>query len=178
MRKFRLNPRPYAMLRTSSLFLTIFSVLYALSFEGIKYSFNSPLLMLALIFLFLFGYLTTKALDGLGHAFRLTVKLFYLLIAGCVSLATSALLPFKSVVLFLYIGGIIMMLAYLLSFSSSILNLGNQFNFSMLKISSAIIFFSLLVYAIIGAIPFSFMIFVSGIIIYFSLSRLTTSSSR
>jgi hypothetical protein len=174
-KKFRLNPKPYEILKMSSLLLLVYSFAFAVTYE-LNHSLISYLSIIAsTVFIFGFGYYVRKAFNDMSEEYSLIIKVSPVLFIGQFMYIISFFLysfSFSPIMEFI---GIILVLAYLLEFCLETLRLAGEFNLRELKISAYIILASLIAFVIVGPIPFSFILTIGSIIFYLGINKILYS---
>lgn len=171
-KKFRLNPKPYEILKMSSLLLLVYSFSFSITYELDHSLFSYLSIIASTFFIFGFGYYVRKAFNNMSEEYGLIIKVSPVLFIGQLIYLVSFFLydiSFMSIVEYI---GVILVLAYLLEFSLEILRLAGEFNLKELKISAYVILASLLAFVIVGPIPFSFILTIGSVILYLGINKI------
>ncbi|ARM76737.1 hypothetical protein [Acidianus manzaensis] len=170
-RKFRLNPKPYQLLRIAVLFLLFYSFTFSFTqFQGI-YAYLSAIISSLLILLF--GNYTRVAFNQMSEEYSLLTKIFPIIIVGPILYILGIFLIATYPILYLLqYAGMILVLAYLLEFAMEVMRLGTHFARKEIKISSYIIFGSLIAFVILGVIPYAFLLTISSALLYLGINNI------
>jgi hypothetical protein len=176
-KKPKLNLRTYEGLKRGLLSLVLYSTFLAVAYEaGTDLLLSGIPLLLAFLFLMMFGLLNRRSFSNMGQEYSLAVNLFYVLVVGDILntlFSVTARLGFQVVISsILALIGLLLVLSYIFEYSFKILRISNQFNLKGLKIASVILLVSTILYIILGVIPFSLAVTAAGMFSYAELSKL------
>ncbi|AWR97939.1 hypothetical protein DFR86_10605 [Acidianus sulfidivorans JP7] len=170
-RKFKLNPKPYHLLKIAILFLLFYSFAFSFTeFQGI-YAYVSSVISSLLILTF--GNFANKAFNQMSEEYSLLTKIFPIIIIGpLLYIIGIFLIKIDSILYLLQYAGIILILAYLLEFAMEVMRLGNHFYRKEIKIASYIMVAAALVFVILGVIPYAFLLTISAALLYLGINNI------
>ncbi|EWG06605.1 MAG: hypothetical protein ASUL_08789 [Candidatus Aramenus sulfurataquae] len=175
-RKREINVRPYASLRSSSIFLLVYS--FSFAFTG-ELAFSLPGYVSAVVStasLLAFGVLARKSFDQMAEDFSLAVKVFPILVVGQVIFLVSYFADARGLFSILELVGELLVLAYLLELTMEVLRLSSFLNLRELKVSgyvllAALVGFVVLGFAVLGFLVFGFLLTIASLSLFYGLSR-------